>query len=178
MCHSFKTIDEPDKNTIMESGEKKGYIIKLLDKDDRIPYDLLLLADETKEAIDRYIFESEIYVLEQEKQMIAVYVLQPLNRDEIEIKNIAVSKDHQGKGIGKYLLKDAKERARVRGFQFILIGTADVPTKQLYLYQKEGFEIFSKKKNFFMDHYPEPIYENGVRLKDMIMLRMELKVKS
>jgi N-acetylglutamate synthase-like GNAT family acetyltransferase len=66
--------------------------------DEKIPYDLLLLADETVEAINRYIFNSEIYVLEQENKIIAAYVLQSINRNEIEIKNIAIIKDYRGRG--------------------------------------------------------------------------------
>lgn len=47
-------------------------MIRLLEKDKPIPYDLLLLADETIESIDKYIHQSDIYVLEQDKAMIAV----------------------------------------------------------------------------------------------------------
>jgi len=43
------------------------------------------------------------------------------------------------------------------------------------LYKKEGFEVFGVRKNYFVDNYPEPIYENGTQLKDMIMLKKELK---
>jgi hypothetical protein len=41
-----------------------------------------LLADETMEAINRYIFDSEIYVLEKENRIIAVYTLLVLNAQE------------------------------------------------------------------------------------------------
>lgn len=155
----------------LNSVEKDNSKIRLLNKGEKIPYDLLLLADETVDAINKYIFNSELYILEQEEKIIAIYVLQPLSADEIEIKNIAVFEEYQGQGIGKILLEDAEKRTRERGFRKLLIGTADIATKQLYLYQKAGFEIFELKKNFFVDNYPDPIYENGTRLKDMILLR-------
>ena len=79
----------------------------------------------------------------------------------------------QGQGIGKLLLRDATVKAK--GFKKIIIGTGDAAIKQLYLYQKEGFEIFDIKKRFFLDNYPGPIYENGIQLKHMIMLKKELK---
>lgn len=145
--------------------------IRRLGKDEGIPYDLLLLADETVEAIDRYIHRCEIYVLEREKRPVALYALQFLNRNEAEIKNIAVAEDCRGKGIGMLLLKDAEARARERGHTVLLICTGDAGTRQIALYRKAGFEIFTVKKNFFIDNYPSPIFENGVRLKDMIMLR-------
>ncbi len=134
-----------------------------------------MLADETVKAIKRYIFDCEIYVFEQEHKIIAVYALQPLNKNEVEIRNIAVATDYQGQGIGKSLLKDATARAKGRGFNRIIIGTGDAATKQLHFYQKEGYTIFDVKKSFFVDNYPEPIYENGIQLRDRIMLKKELK---
>jgi len=159
----------------MEKKDTKHQMIRQLRKDEKIPYDLLLLADETLEAIDKYIFGSDIYVLEQENRIIAVYVLQSINKNEVEIKNIAVATDYQRQGIGKLLLRDAAYKAKGKGFKTIIIGTGDAATKQLYLYQKEGFEVFDIKKSFFIDNYPEPIFENGIQLKHMIMLKKELK---
>ena len=159
----------------MKKKETKNQTIRQLRKDEKIPYDLLLLADETLEAIDKYIFGSDIYVLEQENETIAVYAVQSKDMNEIEIKNIAVVTEYQGQGIGKLLLKDAACKAKRKGFKTIVIGTGDASIKQLYLYQKEGFEVFDIKKNFFVDNYPKPIYENGIQLKHMIMLKKELK---
>ncbi len=160
---------------IIKKKETKHQTIRHLRKDEKIPYDLLLLADETREAIDKYIFDSDIYVLEQEDKIIAIYVLQSMNKNEVEIKNIAVITGCQGQGIGKLLLRDASFKAKGKGFKTIIIGTGDAGIKQLYLYQKEGFEVFDIKKSFFIDNYPEPIYENGIQLKHMIMLKKELK---
>ncbi len=148
--------------------------IRQLGKDEKIPYDLLLLADETVEAINRYIFDSEIYVLEQDKHIIALYALQVLNKEEVEIKNIAVATEYQGQGIGKSLLKDATDRARSRGFKRVIIGTWDSSTMPLRFYQNQGFEKYDLKKDFFILNYPQPIYDNGVQLKDMVMLKKEL----
>jgi len=159
----------------MEKKDTKYQIIRQLRKDEKIPYDLLLLADETLEAINKYIFGSDIYVLEQENRIIAVYVLQSINKNEAEMKNIAVATDYQGQGIGKLLLRDATRKAKGKGFKTIIIGTGDAAVRQLHLYQKEGFEVFDVKKSFFIDNYPEPIYENGIQLKHMIMLKKELK---
>jgi aminoglycoside 6'-N-acetyltransferase I len=145
-----------------------------LSKQEAIPYHLLLLADETKEIIEPYAKEGEIYVLEVGSKTIAVYVLLTIDTKRVEIKNIAVEKSYQGQGIGTLLLREATSRAKEQGFETLLIGTANGAIKQLYLYQKEGFEITSIKKNFFIDHYPEPIFENGILCKHMIMLEKQL----
>lgn len=156
----------------MENNHVAGkHIVRKLQHQEPIPYDLLLLADETIETIDRYIFKADIYVIEKEGSPIAAYVLYRLNADETEIKNIAVEVEYQGKGIGKLLLKDAILKAGLQGYKAVIIGTADAAIKPLYIYQKAGFEIFDIKKNFFTENYPEPIIENGIQLKHMLMLR-------
>ena len=147
---------------------------KLLQKDEPIPYELLLLSDETVEAINKYITDSEIYSLEIEDISVGIYALYELNKDEIEIKNIAVSEDFQRKGIGMFLLQDAIERAKKKGYKTIIIGTAETSVYQLKLYQRAGFQQFDIKKDFFLENYVEPIFEDGILLKDMIMLKMEL----
>ena len=93
---------------------------KLLQKDEPIPYKLLLLADETVEAINKYITKSEIYGLEIEDILVGTYAFYELSKDEIEIKNIAVLEGFQGKGFGTFLLKDAIERAKKRAIKIFL----------------------------------------------------------
>lgn len=159
----------------MKTTAKKNRVTRRLNKQEKIPYDLLLLADETMEAIHAYIFDSDLYIVEQEHKVIAVYALYSLNEHEIEIKNIAVDKAFQGQGMGKFLLQDAAMRAKEKKYKTIIIGTADNAVKQLQLYQKAGFEPFELKKDFFTNNYPEPIIEDGRPLKDMVMLRQTIK---
>lgn len=149
-------------------------IIRKLEKAEKIPYELLLLADETIEGINKYIFNSEIYVLEQNRTAIAVYALQRLSENEVEIENIAVSAAHRRQGIGKQLIEDAVKRATISGYKAIVVGTGDVSAMPLQFYLKQGFEVFGVRKNFFIDKYTEPIYENGIRLVDMVMLKKSI----
>ncbi len=72
-------------------------MIRPLQKDEEIPYNLLLLADETIDAINRYINDSEIFIFEKNNETIAIYVLQKISDDTIEIKNIAVDTNIKGK---------------------------------------------------------------------------------
>lgn len=160
---------------MMINADNSFPMIKLLEKDKKIPYDLLLLADETIEAINKYIHQSDIYVLERGNEIIAVFVLQTISSDTVEIKNIAVDTVFQGKGIGQGLLNDAIKLAKEKGFKKIIIGTGDTGIKQLYLYQKAGFEIYDIKHRFFIDNFPEPLFENGIQLKHMIMLKKDLE---
>jgi len=65
-------------------------MIRLLEKDKKIPFDILLLADETIEAINKYVHQSDIYVIDRDNKIIAVFVLQTICSDTVEIKNIVV----------------------------------------------------------------------------------------
>ena len=150
-------------------------MIQLLDKDEKIPYNLLLLADESIVAINKYIHQSDVYILEKGCETIAVCAIQKINDDTVEIKNIAVDTVFQGQGVGQELLLDITDLVKSKGFNQIIIGTGDAGIKQLYVYQKVGFEIFEIKHKFFIDNYPEPIFENGIQLKHMIMLKKDLR---
>jgi len=75
-------------------------VTRLLQQED-LPFDLLLLADETVEAIGKYIYDSEVYVAKADAcpNVLATFVLQKITEKEIEIKNIAVAKPFQNKGL-------------------------------------------------------------------------------
>jgi len=150
-------------------------MVRQLYENEKIPYHLLLLADETIEAINKYVHRSDIYVYERGHQIVGVYVQQPISNDTVEIKNIAVDTQWQGQGIGTFLLREVTAEARAKGFKKIVVGTGDAAIKQLYWYQKEGFEIFEILERFFLDNYPDPIYENGIQLKHMLRLKKELE---
>ncbi|WP_273215173.1 GNAT family N-acetyltransferase [Runella zeae] len=148
--------------------------IRQLSTEEEIPYHLLLLADPSQKLIDDYLLSGEVYVASLEEAIVGAYVLTPLNDDEIEIKNIAVETEYQNKGLGSILLDDATLKAKEKSFKILIIGTADSSLGQLYLYQKQGFEISGIKKDFFIENYEEPIYENGVLCRHMIVLTKHL----
>lgn len=149
-------------------------VIRPLAKDEEIPYPLLLLADPSKAMIDSYLPSSTIYVAEQEGKIIGVYVLLPIGPKAVEVKNIAVAEALQGQGIGKLLLSHAGHTAKAKGYRTITIGTANSSVGQIYLYQQQGFEITGVKVNYFTDNYPEPIYENGEKCVDQLILTRKL----
>ncbi|GEJ48092.1 N-acetyltransferase [Chryseobacterium sp. ON_d1] len=145
-----------------------------LHSDSEIPYHLLLLADETKEAIDQYIFKSDIYLLHDGIEDIAVMALFKTSDTEIEIKNIAVIESYRSKGIGSILMKKAKEIARENHYKTLTVGTSDTGFQQIRFYEKNGFIKTGIRKDFFIENYPFPIYENGLQMRDMILLTHHL----
>lgn len=98
----------------------------------------------------------------------------PLDNTRVEIKNIAVQLAEQGKGVGRLLLDDAERVASLHGFRQLLIGTGNTSIAQQALYQRCGFRIVEVRENFFVDNYPEPIWENGMQCRDMVVLAKEV----
>jgi ribosomal protein S18 acetylase RimI-like enzyme len=148
--------------------------IRKLYKDEVPPLDLLLLADPSEEMIMGYLQRGTCYVAEYENSIVGVFVLLPTRPGTIELVNVAVLKRHQGKGFGKKLVMFAIEKARESGYQSIEIGTGNSSIGQLALYQKCGFRIIGIDPDFFITHYSEEIYENGIQCRDMIRLKLDL----
>lgn len=99
-----------------------------------------------------------------------VFVLIALNSETVEIKNIALAERERGKGLGKRLVFSALEEAKKLGFSVVEIGTGNSSLAQLALYQKCGFRMKSIDRDFFIRHYEEPIFENGLQCRDMVRL--------
>lgn len=152
----------------------ENFTFNLLHSDSEIPYHLLLLADETQEAINRYIFNSDIYLLHDGTESIAVMALYRKSNTELEIKNVAVIESYRSKGIGSILMNKAKEIAKENHYKTLTVGTSDTGVQQIRFYEKNGFIKSGILKNFFIENYPAPIYENGLQMKDMVLLSHHL----
>jgi ribosomal protein S18 acetylase RimI-like enzyme len=152
----------------------ENFTFSLLNPDTEIPYHLLLLADETKEAINQYIFNSDIYLLHDGTENIAVMALCKISDTELEIKNIAVIESYRSKGIGSILMNKAKEIAKENHYKTLTVGTSDTGFQQIKFYEKNGFIKSGVLKDFFIENYPDPIYENGLQMHDMVVLSHHL----
>jgi ribosomal protein S18 acetylase RimI-like enzyme len=137
------------------------------------PYPLLLLADETVDAINAYIFDSKVYGVNMDGEMIAVFCLYELDETSVELKNIAVAEHLQSVGIGGRIMAYMKQICKP-AYTGIIVGTADSGIDQIRFYERHGFHKFDVRKNFFIDHYDRPIFENGVQLRDMVLLKCGL----
>ncbi|MCS4305058.1 MULTISPECIES: N-acetyltransferase [Chryseobacterium] len=146
------------------------YTFNKITEEPEIPYELLLLADETTEAIDQYIFKCDVYLLHDGTQNIAVMALYQNSDTELEIKNIAVIESYRSKGIGSILINKAKEIAIDNHYEILSVGTSDTGFQQIRFYERNGFIKTGIRKDFFIKNYPSPIYENGLQMRDMIIL--------
>ena len=145
--------------------------IRKVETDKKRYLDLLLLADEQEDMIDRYLERGTMYVL-RDDGVKAECVVTDEGNGILELKNIAVEPAAQGKGYGKAIV-DFLVRTYTGQYAVLQVGTGDSPST-IRFYEFCGFRRHHLVKNFFTDHYDHPIYEGGVQLVDMVYLQRKL----
>ena len=142
-------------------------------KDHKKQYiDLLLLADEQEDMVDRYLDRGRMYILINDGKVRSECVITYEVNRTIEIKNLAAYPVDQGKGYAKKLINYISEKYK-GDYKFLQVGTGDSPLT-IPFYLKCGFKHSGRIKNFFVDNYNHPIYEAGQQLIDMVYLKKKI----
>ena len=134
--------------------------------------DLLLLADEQENMIDKYLPNGDLFAL-YDGDLKSVCVVVSINSDTCELKNIATYEKYQSKGYGRALIDFISEFYK-NDFKTMLVGTGETPAI-LSFYESCGFEISHRLKNFFTDNYDHPMFDGDIQLVDMIYLKKNLQ---
>lgn len=146
-------------------------IIQQIHSNKKQHLDLLLLADESEEMIDKYLHKGDLFAL-YDGDLKSVCVVAPIDNETCELKNIATYPQYQGKGYGTALINHVLELYK-HNFKYMLVGTGEVPSI-LAFYESFGFKESHRIKNFFTDNYPHPMFEGDIQLVDMIYLKKNL----
>ena len=137
--------------------------------------ELLLLADEVEASVADYIGRGTCYAACDGGRIVGQYVLIHTRPFTAEVVNIAVVPDRQRQGIATALLAHAVDTARRAGFRLLEIGTGNSGFGQIALYEKCGLRIVGIDPDYFTRFYPVPITENGIQLRHMVRMRIELE---
>ncbi|MDD3082661.1 MAG: GNAT family N-acetyltransferase [Desulfobacterales bacterium] len=132
---------------------------------------LLLLADPSEDKVRSYLPRSRCFVASSNEVVVGACVVQSLGSGTHELMNITVQPGHQKSGYGAALLKWVIEYFRKSGASKIEVGTGTFGY-QLAFYQRHGFRVTSIDYDFFVNNYPEPIFEDGIQLFDMLRLTL------
>jgi len=139
---------------------------------DKINYmDLLLIADEQVSMIEKYLYRGEMFALRGD-DLKALCVVTQEQSGVYEIKNIVTVPEYQRKGYGQNLIAFIADYYKKSGSE-LYVGTGDSPTI-LRFYERCGFVKSHVEKNFFIDNYDHPMYEDGQQLVDMVYLKRTL----
>ena len=145
--------------------------IREVPRDKKQYLDLLLLADEQEDMIDRYLERGTMYALD-DGGVRAICVVTDEGEGVLELKNIATAPDAQRRGYGRRLIAFVEEKYR-GAFHTLKVGTGDSPLT-IPFYERCGFRESYRVKNFFTDNYDHPIFECGKQLVDMVYLEKSL----
>lgn len=129
--------------------------------------ELLLIADPEEAALEAYLSGSRIFEYAEDGEALGVAALFELPDGGLELKNIAVSPLGQRRGVGSALIRSVKQCA---GTRRLIVGTADVSSEALAFYERNGFTRYGKIPDFFVEHYSQPVFDNGRLCRDMILL--------
>lgn len=141
--------------------------IKRIITNKKLYIELLLLADEQENMIDKYLERGEMFVLD-DNGIKAECVVTHEYDGVYELKNIAVDPEFQKMGYGRKLIDYIC--LQYPDCHTMLVGTGDVPSS-LNFYTKCGFVESHRIKNFFTDNYDHVMYEDGKQLVDMVYLK-------
>lgn len=133
--------------------------------------DLLLLADEQEDMIDKYLEKGDMFAL-YDDDLKTVCVVVAIDKETCELKNIATYEKYQYKGYAKALISFVSDYYK-NNYKTMLVGTGETP-KILSFYEGCGFEKSHAIKNFFTDNYDHPMFEDGIQLIDMVYLKKKL----
>jgi RimJ/RimL family protein N-acetyltransferase len=165
---NFHLVNKRPDDVIYEILEIK--IEKIIENKKRF-LDLLLLADEQENMIDKYLPDGDLFAL-YDGDLKSVCVVLPIDSNTCELKNIATREKYQGKGYGRTLIKFIADYYK-NNYKKMLVGTGETPAI-LSFYESCGFVKSHRIKNFFTDHYDHSMFDGDIQLVDMIYLKKDL----
>ena len=130
--------------------------------------DLLLLADEQEDMIDKYLGRGTLFAL-YDGDLKSICVVTHEGDDNFELQSLATYPQFQRNGYGRYLINYVCDYYKCKGV--MLVGTGD---SLIPFYENSGFVFSHRVVNYFVDHYNEPMFDEGVQLKDKVYLKRRL----
>ena len=169
------TNDKPKLPDGFEFLPVKRSIVIKKEKDNKEQYiDLLLDADPSKDMINSYLKDGELFVLTYKDDVACVAVVTKIDEDTIELKNIATKEKYRGQGYGKKMLKYLADNYKQK-YKKMIVGTSE---NNIPFYVKQGFDKYEKTiKNFFIDNYKEEIIDGNTKCIDMYYYSKDLSKK-
>ena len=109
---------------------------------------LLLEADQSKDMINRYLKNADLFVLTYNESIACVAVVSKIDENTVELKKIVTKKEYRGKGYGKKMLKYLADNYKVR-YKKMIVGTSE---NNIPFYVKQGFDKYEKTVKTFVSH--------------------------
>jgi GNAT superfamily N-acetyltransferase len=138
---------------------------------------LFELAEDSSEALDRYVEEGVVLVAKLRDEVVGhVQITTHDDQPIAEIKNMAVAEPHQRTGVGRRLVSAAIDIARRQGATRLEVATGAADVGNLRFYQRQGFRFSAIERDAFTPDagYPTGLVIDGIELRDRVWLDREI----
>jgi predicted N-acetyltransferase YhbS len=138
---------------------------------------LFALAEDSAARLEEYLDAGRVLVARRGGEVIGhLQLIRTVIPGELEISNMAVLADWQGRGVGAALVQAALELADAEDSSVLVVATAAADTGNLRFYQRQGFRMRAIERDAFTTAtgYPEPIVIEGIELRDRVWLDLPI----
>ncbi len=144
-------IEKPKMSVVTFAPATESHISELIDIEKSVPesntYSSMLTEDEWKEEM----LSNHIFLIKSQGAVVGSISYEIKDSEHLYISGIVVRPEYQGKGIAREALTGLlKQYASYKRID--LVTHPDNPA--LHLYQSLGFEVESRKENYFGDGEP------------------------
>jgi ribosomal protein S18 acetylase RimI-like enzyme len=134
-------------------------------------------AEDSAQQLDAYLDAGELLVAIADDEVVGhLQLVQTVDADASEIKNMAVHAHHRGRGIGRMMIQAASDLTRAQGRSTLTVATAAADVRNLRFYQLAGFRMRSIERDAFSaaTGYAAETIIDGIRLRDRVWLDLPL----
>lgn len=136
------------------SREEHNLVIEKMKKED-IDQVILIEQDSFSDPWSKKSFSDDLdnplalpLTVKSDNKVVGYACLWQIER-ELQIGNIAVAREHRGKGIGKFLMKQITEQAIKRECRSISLDVRESNKTAIELYEKFGFAVLGRRKSYY-----------------------------
>jgi ribosomal protein S18 acetylase RimI-like enzyme len=131
------------------------------------------LAEDSAAELDSYLNAGRVLTASAGPDVVGHLQLVETGRPgRVEIKNMAVRPDLQGRGVGGRLVRAAVDLVTAESGTALVVATAAADVGNLRFYQRQGFRLRSVERDAFTlaTGYPAGIQLDGIELRDRVWL--------
>jgi predicted N-acetyltransferase YhbS len=134
--------------------------------------ELFELAEDSAAQLDSYLHAGRVLVAVTGSAVVGHLQLVDRGPEQVELTNMAVRPEWQGRGVGARLVRAAVEAVAAAGAGLLLVATAAADVGNLRFYQRQGFRLRSVERDAFTPAagYPPGLEIDGIPLRDRVWL--------
>jgi len=134
-------------------------------------------AEDSSVQLDSYIGDGRVLLARIGADPVGHLQLVETSRaGEVELKNMAVTAEWRGTGIGKMLVEHAVTSSRSSGYERMVVATAAADIDNLRFYQRRGFRMSGVEHDAFDADagYGDGMTVDGIPLRDRVWFSQDL----